>query len=58
MRSGKHDLQVHARKMLEAWCVSVPEGGDILSNYQSIVLSMPMERVEHNFQEHARMMLK
>ena len=58
MKRGVHNFQVYARKMLEAWCIEVHVGDDVLSIYQSIYQSKLMERGEHNFQEHARMMLE
>jgi hypothetical protein len=53
MKRGVHPWQVHARNMLNAWNIPIPDGAEVLSLFQKKL----MKREKHNFQKHARKML-
>lgn len=54
IKRGVHNFQVYARKMLEAWGVEVPEGGDMLTIHQRALAKWGKQ----NFQFHMRNKLR
>jgi hypothetical protein len=53
MRMGTHSFQNHARKMLNAWGIHIPDDANVLSMYEK----EKMKRGIHPWQVHARNML-